>query len=80
VAQLGHDGRRVQRVSAHITDGDHEFVAEPGRLVEVAADLRPVAGRHVTDRDLEARHVRQALRQQAALQSQGQVVLVVEQP
>ena len=58
-----------------VADRDHDApVPERGRVVEVAADLERLAGRHVAPAQLGAQHVGQLARQQAALERERDVL------
>lgn len=79
-AQLPHDGRRVRVVALDVADHHPDpALAEGDHVVPVAADVPPHPGGPVPYGDPRARHVRDPAGQHGALESLGQVVLLLEE-
>ena len=71
-------GGRLLALAADVTDGDGPAPGHREHVVEVAADLEPLAGRHVGRVQVEPGDVRQRGGQQAALQRLGHLGAVPE--
>ena len=79
VAQLAHQHGRRHAVAGDVADRDvHDAVGAADRVVPVAADLEAGAAGVVAPDQLDALDLGQAVREQAALQSHGDLVLALE--
>ena len=79
VAHLPHEHRCGEATAGDVSDRDlHDPVAAAHDVVPVAADFEPCAACLVVAEQLDAVDHRQLLREQAALQAHGDVVLVLE--
>ena len=78
IAQLSHQHRRLDSPPCHVSDREVEdSVGSPNSVVPVAADLEPDATGVVPARELEAVDDGERIRQQAPLECDGDVVLVL---
>ena len=79
VSQLAHQDRGRHAVARDVADGDvHDAVRAPHGVVPVATDEEAGAARVVAADQLDALDLRQPIREQAALQAHGDLVLAFE--